>query len=68
MTSPHSPQAEYLAYLRDWFAGQALAGIAGNIRPPREQAINNHETEADWEASLAYRLADAMLAEREKGA
>jgi hypothetical protein len=51
--------------LRDWFAGKTLAGLVGNMRPEREQAINNSDDEADWEASLAYHIADAMLRQRE---
>lgn len=45
--------------LRDWFAGQALAGLLASQT-------------ADWMASdegsalRAFRIADAMLAEREK--
>jgi len=39
--------------LRDWFAGQALIGIAPN---------NDHEAAAQ----LAYRYADAMLRQRGK--
>lgn len=45
--------------LRDWFAGQALAGdIAGitNTADPKRMA------------SVAYEMADAMLAERSKHA
>jgi hypothetical protein len=42
--------------LRDWFAGQALVGIATNrTARPYEQ-----------DAEQAYRYADAMLAERAK--
>ena len=51
--------------LRDYFAGQALAGLCAN-----HGFINS----ASWDAapnaviaSRAYSLADAMLAEREKG-
>jgi hypothetical protein len=40
--------------LRDWFAGQALAGAAVEI--------TNTESAAKW----AYRAADAMIAERAK--
>ena len=40
--------------LRDWFAGQALAGLVPAIRD-YEQA-----------AEIVYRYADAMLAERER--
>lgn len=44
--------------LRDWFAGQALAGIVSAPGP----------TEAASRASrVAYEMADFMLAERKKG-
>lgn len=39
--------------LRDWFAGMALRSC-------------NHQGSVEWLASEAYRMADAMLAEREK--
>lgn len=43
--------------LRDWFAGQALAGIlADHTTNPTTDAAAGH----------AYRFADAMLAERAK--
>lgn len=51
--------------LRDWFAGQALAGIiARQTRSEYEGSVNSH----DWscEAGDAYALADAMIAERAK--
>lgn len=50
--------------LRDWFAGQALAGIAAN---PEGITVDG-ETKRDPSAYalVAYLLADAMLAEREK--
>lgn len=45
--------------LRDWFAGQALAGM-----------VNDHGDDCDgYRAAVtrrAYAVADAMLAEREK--
>lgn len=42
--------------LRDWFAGQALVGL-----------MASDDAEAcDKDAAYAYRLADAMLAERAK--
>jgi hypothetical protein len=43
--------------LRDYFAGQALVGITFNLK----EHIKD-ETYAQW----AYKLADAMLAEREQ--
>ena len=45
--------------LRDWFAGQALAGLM-TWRSPLDAPSDR--------ARAAYRTADAMLAEREKGA
>lgn len=42
--------------LRDWFAGQALAGII------RNGILEDFEPEV---AARAYRFADAMLAERD---
>lgn len=44
--------------LRDWFAGQALAGILGG-RGPGEHFFEEL-------AKIAYKTADAMLAERGK--
>ena len=43
--------------LRDWFAGQALAGMA------REQikSETNMKLYAGWMAEAAYQLADAMM-------
>ena len=43
--------------LRDWFAGQGLAGVLVH-----EQAFLSPERVAEW----AYQYADAMLAERAK--
>lgn len=45
--------------LRDWFAGQALAGSW-------PAPINNNFTTPAAAARAAYKIADAMLAEREK--
>lgn len=39
--------------MRDWFAGQALAGLA-----------SDDELTVEKMASIAYRAADAMIAER----
>ena len=46
--------------LRDWFAGQALAGITGAMG---DQFLPEH---MDAVATSVYAAADAMLAEREK--
>jgi Na+/proline symporter len=46
--------------LRDWFAGQALAGVLAHV-------VGTTESDAIRFASLAaYRIADAMLAKRAK--
>ncbi len=54
-----APKAHYGMTLRDYFAGQALAGLAHSIysRP----VYSGPDITAE-----CYRLADAMLAEREK--
>lgn len=46
--------------LRDWFAGQALAGVlaCGTMTHPPVRSADNART--------AYAMADAMLAERAK--
>jgi hypothetical protein len=49
--------------LRDYFAGQALAGIVGKAQMAR-MALSRVEQEV---AADAYSYADAMLAGREKG-
>lgn len=50
------PSCECGMTLRDYFAGQALAGSLANTDAPTP------EVEAQW----AYEIADAMLAERAK--
>ena len=67
--------------LRDWFAGQALAGMmAQSHTGPKDwthmghgwgedcvNSLNKHETHVSMSlASFAYEQADAMLAERSK--
>jgi hypothetical protein len=53
--------------LRDWFAGQALAGILTSPGTPRpgESPMDQH---ADAVAEQAYAYADAMLKLRRNGA
>ncbi len=46
--------------LRDWFAGQALAGLSAN---PREDYSG---TTRDDKAVESYRQADAMIAARDR--
>ncbi len=56
-------------YLRDWFAGQALAGIMslmmtdgeGNLTP---LVTFDFQHDMNAVAATAYRLADAMIAQR----
>lgn len=53
--------------LRDWFAGQALAGA---LAASQGVAVSDDETPeglADRIATGAYLVADAMLKQREKG-
>lgn len=45
--------------LRDWFAGQALQGLCA------QSQIHAMSHRSEDTASKAYRLADAMLAQRE---
>lgn len=52
--------------LRDYFAAKALSGFAQGMTAEREEAINNGECDASWEASLSYSLADAMMEARKK--
>jgi len=46
--------------LRDYFAAQALAGLAGR----KFRQGDAGEGYAEWAASMAYEFADAMLAAR----
>lgn len=61
VTAEQSPSGQFALSgmsLRDWFAGQALAGMMA--------CTDCSGTEAEFAAS-AYRNADAMLAARSKG-
>lgn len=66
--SPDGPN--YQTYpgmsLRDWFAGQALAGIIADQEGKRaiRNAVADSDRFAPQVASVCYLLADAMLAER----
>lgn len=48
--------------LRDWFAGQALVGLCGNITA---LVGGGARAEKEW-AEQSYRLADAMMEVRGK--
>ena len=48
--------------LRDWFAGEAISAINENFEPQDDKDW------AAWVARCSYAVADAMLAERAKGA
>lgn len=55
--------------LRDWFAGQALAGmtiIDDGDYSKDAHAYGTPSRKAEFYARAAYRIADAMLAERAK--
>ena len=50
--------------LRDWFAGQALAGLCTVTLPHRAHDLANVIQAGGIEARAAYALADAMLSAR----
>jgi hypothetical protein len=52
--------------LRDYFAGQALAGMLANSSPLYDQDCKPVLKEAHMVASFSYQFADAMLKAREK--
>lgn len=68
---PIPPCAQTMT-IRDYFAGQALAGMdvytliaqRMNARPPEDDAKTMQST-IDTTTQIAYRIADAMLAARE---
>lgn len=63
---PDMHEPSYGMSLRDWFAGQALSGIAGSVCSDGSDFI--HAGGPAVAARWAYSFADAMLAVREGGA
>ena len=54
--------------LRDWFAGQALAGLWAHMTGTTKETVGCEIQEIPARlANAAYKQADAMLAERAKG-
>lgn len=49
--------------MRDWFAGQALSGLSRELGV---QLADGSTTAFEMISGIAYRMADAMLAERER--
>lgn len=47
---------------RDWFDGQAIAGMLANGLGPNSPWIDHPPSAAEW----AYSVADALIAERSK--
>ena len=47
--------------LRDWFAGQALAGILSNVQYPPQGSGEPFDQFAARVTDSAYRLAEAMM-------
>ena len=50
--------------LRDWFAGQALVGLAA--QNPGAKTSREAEAWVDGLGMIAYQIADAMLKERDR--
>ena len=53
--------------LRDYFAGQALMGSLANSTRHANFSPNDLNAYCSVTADVAYSMADAMIAEREKG-
>lgn len=69
-TEQHADGATYFYHgmsLRDWFAGQALAGMLAIPEHDNGNFHNNCGEAFIGPARYAYRMADAMLAARKAG-
>ena len=51
---------------RDWFAGQALAGLCAAHAHPQSSGYPNEPDQVACISRDSYKLAEGMLAEREK--
>ena len=65
----HDPSFAYVATgmtLRDWFAGQALAGLCANPSVMQSVAKLGPSEGAKVIATMVHDISNALLAEREK--
>lgn len=63
---PPAPTTNYGMSLRDWFAGQAIGPyMSWSLSEPQEPGDTRHSAAARY-AHVAYEIADAMLAERDR--
>lgn len=62
---PYIPMHTCGMTLRDWFAGQALAGVLAIYSHPQSLGLPKADGEIAALAGDVYGLADAMIAERE---
>ena len=64
--SRHGTRVECGMSLRDWFAGQSLAGLTSLGKNLHDKSVSCEATLADVVASQSYAIADAMLKARAK--
>lgn len=61
---PGRPASVQGMTLRDWFAGQALAGSMPYLLTSVDEAVNRGQLPEEWAAQIAFGFADALLAAR----
>jgi len=64
--NPHEEILDSELSLRDYFAGQALAGLTSNQYYIKAVVDGEGENAPNKMAEISYELADAMMKEREK--